>query len=71
MMREAFPGVAIVAVSDKGESEVAKRAWLKTLEAGADVALAKPFTPEELVSSVRNGMVLAASAFLEAARRSA
>ncbi|MCA3694479.1 response regulator [Aquidulcibacter sp.] len=71
MMREAFPGVAIVAVSDKGESEIAKRAWLKTLEAGADVALAKPFTPEELVSSVRNGMVLAASAFLEAARRSA
>lgn len=71
MMREAFPGVAIVAVSDKGESDVARRAWLKTLEAGADVALPKPFTPAELVSSVRNGMALAASAFLEAARRSA
>ncbi|MFN8957233.1 MAG: response regulator [Hyphomonadaceae bacterium] len=71
MMREAFPGVAIVAVSDKGESDIARRAWLKTLEAGADVALPKPFTPAELVSSVRNGMVLAASAFLEAARRSA
>ena len=70
-MREAFPGVAIIAFSDKGDSEVARRAWRHTLEAGADVALPKPFTPEELVSSVRNGMALAASAFLEAARRSA
>ncbi len=71
LMREALPGVAIIAFSDKGDSEVARRAWLKTLEAGADVALPKPFSPKELVSSVRNGMALAASAFLEAARRSA
>jgi DNA-binding response OmpR family regulator len=71
LMREVFPGVAIIALSDKGDSEVARRAWLKTLEAGADVALPKPFAPDELVRAVRNGMALAASAFLEAARRSA
>jgi len=71
LMREVFPGVAIIAFSDKGDSEVARRAWLKTLEAGADVALPKPFSPDELVRAVRNGMALAASAFLEAARRSA
>ncbi|WP_313587052.1 response regulator [Aquidulcibacter sp.] len=71
LMREAFPGVAIIAFSDKGDSEIACRAWLKTLEAGVDVALPKPFSSAELVRSVRNGMALAASAFLEAARRSA
>ena len=71
LIREIFPGVAIIALSDKGDSDVARRAWLKTLEAGADVALPKPFSPDELVRAVRNGMALAASAFLEAARRSA
>jgi DNA-binding response OmpR family regulator len=44
---------------------------MKTLEAGADVALPKPFSSDELVRAVRSGMALAASAFLEAARRSA
>ena len=71
LIREIFPGVAIIAFSDKGDSEVARRAWMKTLEAGADVALPKPFSSDELVRAVRNGMALAASAFLEAARRSA
>ncbi|WP_395631405.1 response regulator [Aquidulcibacter sp.] len=71
LIREIFPGVAIIAFSDKGDSEVARRAWMKTLEAGADVALPKPFSSDELVRAVRSGMALAASAFLEAARRSA
>jgi DNA-binding NarL/FixJ family response regulator len=71
LIREIFPGVAVIALSDKGDSDVARRAWLKTIEAGADVALPKPFSPDELVRAVRNGMALAASAFLEAARRSA
>jgi DNA-binding response OmpR family regulator len=71
LIREIFPGVAIIAFSDKGDSEVARRAWMKTLEAGADVALPKPFSSDELVRAVRSGMALAASAFLAAARRSA
>ncbi len=71
LIREIFPGVAIIAFSDKGDSELARRAWMKTLEAGADVALPKPFSSDELVRAVRSGMALAASAFLEAARRSA
>jgi CheY-like chemotaxis protein len=71
LIREIFPGVAIIAFSDKGDTEVARRAWMKTLEAGADVALPKPFSSDELVRAVRSGMALAASAFLAAARRSA
>lgn len=68
-MREAFPGVAIIALSDRGDGDIARRSWMKTLDAGADIALAKPFSPDDLVSSVRNGMAMAASAFLAAAKR--
>jgi CheY-like chemotaxis protein len=64
-VREQLPGVGIVSMSG---SEARDRALRLALQGGADVALCKPFTPDDLTSAVRKAQVLAAAQLLELVR---
>ena len=68
-LRIRLPGVAVIAMSGDGGEGSTDKALRKTLDAGADVAIAKPFTPLELASAVRKATVLAAAGLLEAVRQ--
>jgi CheY-like chemotaxis protein len=59
-LREMLPGVGVVAMAGADQGGALRRA----LERSADVALAKPFTGEELAGAVRRASVLAAAALL-------
>lgn len=69
-LRGRLPGVGIVAMSGGGNLS-ADAALRETLNNGADVALAKPFGAEDLVSATRKAMVLASAALLAAVRSAA
>jgi CheY-like chemotaxis protein len=70
-LREALPGVAIVAMSGDNDGISGDRSLRNMLDAGCDVAISKPFTPDELSSAIRKGCILAAAALLEQVRAAA
>lgn len=64
-LRERLPGVALITMSGDGGSAAGRDTALRqALEAGAHMALPKPFKADELVLAVRKGCALAASELL-------
>lgn len=59
-LKDVLPGIGFVLT--RGASFGADRDLRLALSAGADVALAKPYQPQELVSAVRKGIVMAKAA---------
>jgi DNA-binding NtrC family response regulator len=64
-LREQLPGVGLVSMSGTDDKDGTLR---KALLAGADVALAKPFSAPELTASVRKAEILASAQLLEMVR---
>lgn len=64
-LKDVLPGIGFVLT--RGAGYGVDRDLRRALKAGADVALPKPYQPQELVSAVRKGIVLAKAAL---ARRS-
>lgn len=61
-LKSVLPGVAFLMMS--GGHASADRDLRRALTMGADVALAKPFQPAELVAAVRKGIVLAKTSLM-------
>lgn len=67
-LREHLPGVGLISMSGTDGKDGALR---QALRAGADVALVKPFSAEELTASVRKAEILASAQLLEMVRKTA
>ncbi len=59
-LKDVLPGIGFVLTRSAGFG--VDRDLRRALKAGADVALPKPYQPQELVSAVRKGIVLAKAA---------